>query len=83
MRENTNGFDGNDFAKVCEFIGCFKCFSFSIIIWVLKIVLGNFNLIVCILGRFQMMRMMMKDFQIPVLEVRMTSQTLTVLSKAC
>ena len=83
MRENTNGFDGNDFAKVCEFVGFFKCFSFSIIIWVLKIVLGNFNLIVCILGRFQMMRMMMKDFQIPVLEVRMTSQTLTVLSKAC
>ena len=42
MRENTNGFDGNDFAKVCEFIGFFKCFSFSIIIWVLENCFGQF-----------------------------------------
>jgi len=40
-------------------------------------------IVVCILGRFQMTRMMMKDFPIPVLEVRMTSQTLIVLSNAC
>jgi hypothetical protein len=50
---------------------------------VLKIVLGIYvEKVVHILGRFLMMRMRMKDCQLPVLEVRMTSQTLAMLSNA-